>query len=150
MPKTSKATTADAEVILRLYDLRRETEMRKARNFMTFQFLPVTWDDVQKLAMARGTDENRYFRQACSYWDMACALVARGALNADLFFDTCGEAWFLFTKLKPYLPKMREMLNPEFLLNTEKVVTASAQGRKRVARLEERIAKMTAMAAGQK
>jgi len=150
MTKTRKATAADADLILRLYEMRREPEMRKGRNWIIFQFWPASWDDVQKVQAARGSDENRYFRQVASYWEMACSLVARGALNADLFADSNGEAWFLYAKVKPYLKQLRETINPEMMVNVERVVTASAQGKKRIARLEERIAKMRAMAAGQK
>ena len=144
-----KATAADADLILRLYDMRREPEMRKGRNWLIFEFWPTSWEDVQKIQNARGSDENRYLRQISSYWEMACSLVARGALNAELFADSNGEAWFLYTKLKPYLKQMRETINPAMLANVEKVVTGSPAGRKRIVALEERIAKMTA-AAGKK
>ena len=78
---------------------------------------------------------------------MACSLVVRGALNADLFYDSNGEACFLYAKVKPYLSQIREMMSPEFLGNVEKVVEGSAQGRERVARIEKAIERMKAMAA---
>jgi hypothetical protein len=150
MTDTRNATAADAELILRLYDLRREPEMRKARNWVTFQFWPVNFEDVQRILVARGSEENRHCRQVCSYWDMACSLVVRGALNPDLFYDSNGEAYFLYAKMKPYLAQIREMLSPEFMLNVERVVEGSAQGRERLSRLEKNIERMKAAAGGQK
>lgn len=142
MTETRTATAADAELILKLYDLRREPELRKARNFVIFQCWPASFEEVKALLMDRGSDNNRYWRQACSYYDMACSLVARGALNADLFYDSNGESWFLFAKVKPFLAQIREITSPEFLLNVERVVEASPQGRARLAALEQRVKAM--------
>jgi hypothetical protein len=147
MTDTRNATAADAELILRLYDLRRETEMRKARHWFTFEFWPAGFEDVQRILLARGTEENRYCRQVCSFWDMACSLVVRGALHPDLFYDSNGEAYFTYAKIKPYLPQIREMMSPEFFVNVERVVEASAQGRERVARLQKNFERMKAAAA---
>jgi hypothetical protein len=150
MTDTRNATAADAELILRLYDLRREPEMRKARNFVSFEFWPSSFEDMKGVLNARGTDENRYCRQACSYWDMACSLVVRGALNADLFYDSNGEAYFLYAKIKPFLKQIREMMSPEFLVNVERVAESSAQGRERVAAITKRIEGIKAMMASAK
>ncbi len=92
MPK--KSTAADAQVILQLYDLRREAEMRKARKWYAGSFWPETADDYAKVATAYSIPENAWLRQVISYWDMAAALVLNGALDEGLFFDTCGEMWF--------------------------------------------------------
>ncbi|MGH9580504.1 MAG: DUF4760 domain-containing protein, partial [Terriglobales bacterium] len=72
-----KPTAADARIGLKLYDLRRETEMRKARNFINFDFNPTTVDEFLKVATAMGTQENTYLRQALSYWQIAASLVLR-------------------------------------------------------------------------
>jgi hypothetical protein len=89
MPK--KPTAADAQLILELYDLRREAEMRKARSWWGGSFWPQNADEVVKVATAFATPENAWLRQVLGYWDMAASLVLRGALNEDLFFDSGAE-----------------------------------------------------------
>ncbi|MGH9575847.1 MAG: DUF4760 domain-containing protein, partial [Terriglobales bacterium] len=76
-----KPTASDAQLGLQLYDLRREAEMRKARNFVNFEFQPKTADDVLKVAMAMGTPQNAHFRQVLSYWQIAASLVLNGTLH---------------------------------------------------------------------
>src|SRR6185369_13025051 len=93
MPR--KATAADAQLIMQLYDLRRESELRKARAWWA-NFWPQSADDVMAVASKFGSQENAWFRQASGYWEMAASMVVRGALNADLFFDANGEMWFAF------------------------------------------------------
>ncbi|MFI5087967.1 MAG: hypothetical protein ACHP7I_06200, partial [Terriglobales bacterium] len=86
MPKTAgkKATAADADIVMKLYDLRREAEMRKARNWYGNADFS-SWEAVQKVAMAWGTPENAWFRQVLTYWENAASLVLRGVVNRDLF-----------------------------------------------------------------
>ncbi len=98
------ATHADAELILKLYDLRREPSLRRARHFLLVEFWPKSAEELLALVQEFGSERNIYLRQGVSYWDLAASLVNRGALNADLFLDTAGEALFIYTKLKPYLP----------------------------------------------
>ena len=152
MPR--KPTAADAQVILQLYDLRREAEMRKARNFYGMQFNPQSFEEVLKVAGTFGSDENRWFRQLVSYWEMAASLVLRGAVNEELFFDSNGEILFVFAKIKPYLAELRKMYNsPEFLGHMDKLIHRSAENRKRLKIMEERMAmfaKMRATATTQK
>ena len=91
------ATTADAELILKLYDLRREELLRKARVFL-FEMPAKTTDDILKVQRGVGTPENAMWRQAISYWEMAASFVLHGAVDADLFLDTSGEGIFYYTK----------------------------------------------------
>ena len=142
MPEPKKATATDAELILKLYDLRREPEMRKARDTMFSQFWPDSADEFINLAQAFGTDLNRYMRQVFGYWETACALVAHGALDEDLFFDVSQEMYPLFAKVHPFLGEFRERLNtPDMLINMEKVILGRDKGRERLARVEERLAR---------
>lgn len=71
MPASKKATAADAEIILKLSELRRDPEMRKARDTMFVSFWPETVEDMLAVSRAYGTDLNRYLRQVFTYWDMA-------------------------------------------------------------------------------
>ncbi len=123
MSDFGKATHADAELILKLYDLRREPVMRQARSFIA-GFNPQSAEDILNLVNSFGTDENAYFRQVTTFWEMAAALVTNGALHEGLFLDTCGELFFVFAKIQPFLAEVREKLgNPGFLSKSEQIVT---------------------------
>lgn len=141
MPK--KATAADAELIIRLYDLRREAEMRKARNWWLVTFWPESAEEFMKIAMAFGTQENNWLRQVGGYWEMAASLVLHGTVNEDLFMETsfCGEMFFCFAKLRPLLNELREKLqSPTMLSNVEKLINKSKKGRETLKQFETRIA----------
>jgi hypothetical protein len=123
MSDFGKATHHDAELVLKLYDLRRESVMRKARAFIA-GFNPQSADDVVKLVNSFGTEENAYFRQVLTFWEMAAALVTNGALHEGLFLDTCQELFFVFAKFQPFLAEIREKLgNPGFMGKTEHIAT---------------------------
>jgi hypothetical protein len=144
-------THADADLILKLYDLRREETMRKARNFM-FSFFPQTVDDAAKIVRAFGTEENAYFRQVVGYWEMAATFVVQGILDRELFFATNGEMWFVYSKFRPMLKELREAFNsPDFLKNVEAVAEATPGGKERLARMDENVKRVRQMqAAAQK
>jgi hypothetical protein len=147
MANQQNATTSDAELILKLYDLRRESEMRKARNFIA-QFAPKNFDELSKVFFAWGTQENAWIRQVLSYWEMAASLALRGAVNSDLFFDNSGEMFFVYTKFKPFLKDLREKFEmPEFLTRVETYINGTQEGRDRLKMFEERMAKFAAMQA---
>jgi hypothetical protein len=112
------ASHHDAEIVLKLYDLRREEVMRKARNFMSTQFWPKSGSEVVKLMQDFGSENNAYFRQVTSFWDMATTLVHRGAVDPDLFSDWSGEMFFIFAKLHPYVEEIRrETQAPKWMHN---------------------------------
>ncbi|HYL12460.1 MAG TPA: hypothetical protein VEV41_05470 [Terriglobales bacterium] len=134
------ATAADAQLILQLYDFRRETEMRKARHFISAEFWPENAEDTLRLARAYPSAENTWLRQVTSYWEMAASFVLRGALHEELFFDVSGEMYCVFAKFKPFLTEIRQKL-PYFLLTVEKVVMNTQEGRDRLERLEKRLAR---------
>jgi hypothetical protein len=141
MPK--KPTAADAQLILQLYDLRREAEMRKARNWWLVDFWPQTADDFIKVATALGTQENNWLRQVAGYWDMAAALVLHRTIDSDLFLEggVSGEMFFLYAKLQPILKDLREkMQSPALFSNVEKVIMSSTTGRERLKMVEARVA----------
>jgi len=149
MPK--KASTGEARLILELYDLRREAEMRKARQWWVADFWPRTADDFLKVGWAVGTPENNWLRQVGGYWGMAAAFVLNGALNEELFLRPAvsGEMFFMFGKVHAFLKELREKLgDPELFLDVEKVITHTKWGRERlkfiVKRLETLREKMAA------
>lgn len=147
MAKGKKATAQDAQTIIQLYDLRREPVMRAARKFMISEFWPQNYDEFKAVLLGYGTEQNAYLRQVITYWDMACAMVLQGALNEDLFFESTGEPYFLFTKFGPYLAQARkDSLNIDLGRNLEKVVMRPA-GKKRVTELTARLEARRAQAA---
>ena len=137
------ATPTDAELILKLYDLRREAEMRKARNWWLVNFWPENADDFYKVGMSLGTQENNWLRQVGGYWEMAASLVLHGALNEDLFMETsfCGEMFFIFAKVRPFLQELRDKFqSPTMWGNIEKLINRSEKGRTTLKLFEDRIA----------
>ena len=145
------ATPADAQVILQLFDLRRESEMRKARDWFGAQFNPQSVDDVMSTLMGFGTDANRYFRMVTSYWEMAAALALHGSVNEQLFLDTQNEMFFIFAKLHPYLGELREKMgSPEAMKNIETLINRSEASKKKLEVFKQRFERMRAMVAAQK
>jgi hypothetical protein len=131
---SKKPTTSDAHLILELYDLRREAEMRKARNWWGAEFFPQSADDVMKVAFLAGSQENNWFRQVAGYWNMAASFVLLGVLNEELFLQPSisGEMFLIFAKVQPYLKELREKIgDPNLFLNIEKVVMHTKWGRDR-------------------
>ncbi len=140
-PRTKKkATPADADLILKLYELRREPDMRKARDPLFAPFWPESVEDLLNLTRAYGTDLNRYIRQVLGYWDMACALVLHGALNEDLFFECSHEMYPLFAKIHPFAKQFRDATgSPDAFANIENLIMNNERSRERLARVEERL-----------
>jgi hypothetical protein len=97
----------DAELLLRLYELRREEKLRRARQFMIEEFQADSVEDLGR-RLPQGTEENTFFRMALSYWDMAASLVTHGLLKEDLFFENTGEFWLIWEKVRHLAPALRE------------------------------------------
>jgi len=139
---SKKPTTADAHLILELYELRREAEMRKARNWWAGEFFPQSVDELMQVAFAMGSQENNWFRQVAGYWNMAASFVLLGVLNEDLFLQPAcsGEMFLIFAKVHPFLKEMREKVgDPHLFLNIEKVVTHTKWGRDRLQFMLKRV-----------
>jgi hypothetical protein len=142
-----KPNASDAQLILQLYNLRREPVMRVARKFMTAEFWPQNYEEFRSVLTAYGTEPNAWFRQVLTYWNMVAAMVLRGTLNEELFFDCNGEPYFLWAKFGEYIPQARkDQVDPEFLSHLEKL-TSKPAAKKRIKGLQERIAARRAQAA---
>ena len=129
----------DADLILKLYELRREKTMREARNWF-FQFNPKGREDFIDVLTS---DKSGLYRMVISYWDMACSFVNNGALDAQMFNDANGEHFFVYAKLEPFLPALREeMGNPNFLGHLEKVVKEFPDYQTKLANIRTRMQKM--------
>jgi hypothetical protein len=138
-----KPTVADAQLILQLYDLRREAEMRKARLWWAQEFFPQSADDFLKVVWAFGTQENAWLRQVSGYWGIVASFVLSGVLNEDLFLQPgfSGEAFLIYSKIHPFIKELREKLkDPEAFLNVEKALTRTKWGKNRLQFMIERVA----------
>jgi len=141
MFESTLATTADADLILKLYQLRTEATMREARAWMTGQFFPQTVEEFFAVSDGFATKENAWYRQVLSYWEMAAAFVLHGALNAELFVDCNAEPFFIYAKFLPLLPEIRKKM-PGFLSKTGQVVEQSPTAQAKVEQMARNIAAM--------
>jgi hypothetical protein len=125
----------EANLILKLYELRREETMRKARDWFFLEFHPESMDDVSN---AMFSEHSGHLRMVFGYWDMAAALVNRGAISRELFFDTNDEHINVFAKLEPLLGQLRSFFGPQFLANLEKLIDATPGVRDQLPQRRER------------
>jgi hypothetical protein len=115
------ASPADADIILKLYDLRREALMREARTWMLSEFWPASVEEYLVVATNPSNPKNPFIRQVHTYWEMAAAFVLHGAVSADLFCDCNAEGFFVLAKYEPFLDAMVQR-NPQFLAKTRELI----------------------------
>ena len=131
-----KSAIQQAELLLHLYELRRETVMRQARSYVGGPFQPRSADDLID-SIRKGDQNTAYILQVFGYWDMLCAFVLHGALTEGLVYDTCQEMYFQWAKIQPFIKDFRnEMKLPEWMQSIEKVVDGSPKGRRRIATMQ--------------
>jgi len=112
--------TESADLILKLYELRREATMREARNWM-ISFFPESAAEIMQAMISAET--SAYYRMITSYWDMAASLVNHGAIDEEMFADTNGEHIIVFSKIEPYLSELRETIgSPKMMANLETLI----------------------------
>jgi hypothetical protein len=122
-------THADAELILKLYEARREVEIRKARTWWTQTFWPQSADDILAVMHAFGSQENNWFRQVAGYWGMVVSFLRNGVLNEALFLDPSfsGELFVIYAKVASFLKEVREKSgNPTLMANLESAILSEA------------------------
>ncbi len=113
------ATYEDANLLLRLYELRREDKLREAREWFGAHFKPRSIEEANELA-PMGSQQNAYVRMVISYWEMVASLITCGVLNEDLFFETGHEMIMCWERVRDFNPKVREVYkNPLHLHNLE-------------------------------
>src|SRR5947209_2385656 len=137
----SKAKEAD--LILKLYDLRREETMRKARDWM-IRFNPESMQEILDAIM--NEQHSAYFRMVTSYWEMAAALVNHGAIDEAMFNDTNGEHLAVFAKLQPFLADMRAQFSPQAFQHLEKLAMRTPDVEQRLVGIREHLRRFAAMA----
>ena len=120
----------EAGLILKLFELRREEKMRKARDWYFAEFNPQSFADFNAAMFG---ENGAYLRMVVSYWEMAAALVKNGAVSLELFSDSNGEHIGVFAKVELLLGEIRSAYGPKFAANLEKLIDATPDGRKRTA-----------------
>ena len=126
-----QATYEDAQLVLRLYELRREEKLRAARAWFTGTFSANTLEELNEQC-APGSEEHAYFRMVTSYWDMAASFVTEGILHEGLYIQASGEGLFVWERISRFVEDLRAAFkNPMFLKNLETVAN------KQVAFMEE-------------
>jgi hypothetical protein len=135
---TDKAKSA--ELILKLYELRREEVMRQARGWF-FSFQPESTEDIMRTIQG---EHSAYYRMVTSYWDMACSFVNHGAIDEEMFNDANGEQALVFVKIQPFLEQIRANGHPTYMQHLEKVVMRMPEAEQRLARMREMLKQMNA------
>jgi hypothetical protein len=126
----------EAGLILKLYDLRREETMRKARDWYFRDFNPQSFADFNAAMFG---EHSGHLRMVVSYWEMAASLVKNGAISLELFADCNGEHIGVFSKIEPFLGEIRAAYGPQFASSFEKLIDSTPDGRKRVANTREQM-----------
>ena len=113
------ATHEQVNLMLHLYELRREAKLREAREWVSKNFHPKSLEESMKIA-SPGSPENAYLRMVMGYWEMVASIANRGLVDEELFFENSGEQWGLWEQVKALVPAWREMFGgPQFLANLE-------------------------------
>ena len=117
-----KPTHADAELLLRLYEIRREPELRQARAWFLSEFKPAGWAEIKARWLSH-VEEDRHVRMTVSYWEMVGALVNRGVMHPELFYDHTGEDIVTWDRCKPWIAEARADMRPNYLHELETMAT---------------------------
>jgi hypothetical protein len=116
---SAKPTFEQAQLHLQVYDQRREARLRQARDWFFKNYFADSWGDAIRMA-APGTEGGTNFMMVVSYWEQACALLNYGLLHDNLFFETSGEFFGVWERIKPTIVEGREQwANKQFLGNIE-------------------------------
>jgi hypothetical protein len=116
------ANAADAELVLKLYELRQEETLRKARRFLVSEFNPKTVEELRVVSRDTRSEYNPYWRQAMSFWEMAASFVLRGALDADLFLDSSFEGILIYAKFHHFHAETEKQTGNPFMGKTAELI----------------------------
>ena len=125
------ATATDGELVLRLYEIRREETLRRSRRFMVFDFNPKTLEELRVVSRDITSEHNAAWRQTLSYWEMAASLVLRGAVDADLFLDTNAEGILLYAKFHHFHAETEKQSGNPFMKQTATLIERFPAARER-------------------
>jgi hypothetical protein len=132
-----------ADLLLKVYDLRREAVLREARSTINREFWPTGWEDV-KAAAQMDHPLNVALRQTGTYWEMVYGFARHGIVPADFWIENNGEGLFLFARVEPFLADIRQHLNPRSFVNAEWMSNSCDEARQLMAFFRKRIPEMRA------
>lgn len=128
-----------ADLLMKLYDLRREETMREARNWFA-GFFPNSAEEIMQTIINPETSAK--YRMVVSYWDMAASFVNHGAIDEEMFNDASAEGVMVFSRIEPFLEEMRQMFNrPKMLTNLETLVMRMPNAKEMLAAQREMMKK---------
>jgi len=130
----------DAELVLRLYELRREAVMRESRQTM-MKFFPKSWEDFVAVTQA-DHPSNAAFRQVSSYWEMAYGFGRHHVIDPDFLIENTTEGLFLYAKVLPFLERFRREVSPTAFRNAEWITKECETGKQRLEIVQMRLRKM--------
>jgi hypothetical protein len=133
----------DAELLIKVYDLRREAVMRESRRAILREFWPRTWDDVQAI-LKPDHPQNAAYRQTATYWEMVYSIARHGIVHAGFWLENNGEGLFLLAKVEPFLEQIRAAGQPTAFRNAEWVARECPDGQPVYERIKARVAQMAA------
>lgn len=125
------ATSADASLILKLYELRQEAVLRKARHWVLFEFWPKTVDELLAVQSSTSTEQDGWLRQVVSYWEMAASFVLHGAVNAEMFLESNGEGIHIYAKFFPLIQELRAKNGTRFMRLTGEMIEKFPQAKEK-------------------
>ncbi len=134
-------TYDDANLALRLYEMRRETVMRKSRNDIALQFWPGSFEDVTAV-LEWSHPINAAFRQVASYWEMVYGMAKNGIVHPEYLMESSGEGLMLYAKVFPFMDQLRRDFSPTVFQNAEWVVQNTTTGRAIFERFQARLEKL--------
>src|SRR4029077_3277884 len=118
-----QVTNEQVNLMLRLYEDRREPKLREARDWFAASFHVKTADDLTRVCPP-GSQGHLYMRLVLGYWEMVARIVNRGLIDEEFFFESNGEQWVVWEQVKPVVGAWRAMFSsPNFLANLEQHVT---------------------------
>ena len=129
-----------ANLILKLYELRREEVMRKARAWFIAEFNPESVQDISNVTMG---EHSAYYRMVTTYWEMACSFVTNGAIDEQMFNDANAEHVAVYCKIEPFVTEIRSAYTQNYMEHLEKVVMGIPNAKERLATTRERLKLIT-------
>lgn len=129
----SQINYEEVDLMLRLYELRREPKLRQARSWFVEHFHPESPEDMMQ-KYPQGSEENTYIRMVISYWEMVGSIVNRGLINDELFFESNGEIWVVWDRMRSVVPMWRSAFkNPHLFGNIEQTCKRFESWREKMA-----------------
>jgi len=121
----------EVHLMLRLYELRRDPRLRQARTWFVENFHPGSAEELTQ-KFPQGSEENTFVRMVVSYWDMVAGIVNRGLINDELFFESNGEIWIVWDRIRNIVPTWRTAFkNPTLFHNLEETCHRLEQWREK-------------------